>query len=127
MSLWHFGDIYAMTLLQSACIVFNYLYLIQLFEIFLAPILLLNLSSHLDMNTNRGQIDHRHDTDPFVTPATHCNTCHATIDGLRVFAGSTPANRHLRGCIAQTVCHIFKVEIYKHIVHALIVVSELLS
>ena len=75
------------------------------------------------MNTNHGQADYQRDADPFITPVTHCSTCHATMDGLRVFSGSMPANQHLRGSIAQTVCYILKVEIYEYIVDASIIVS----
>jgi hypothetical protein len=55
------------------------------------------------MNTTQGQEDSRRDTDPFIVAATHCTDCRTTMDGLRVFAGSTPIHRHLRGSIAQTV------------------------
>lgn len=55
------------------------------------------------MNTTQGQEDFRGDTDPFVVAVTHCADCRTTMDGLRVFAGSTPIHRYLWGSIAQTV------------------------
>jgi hypothetical protein len=56
-----------------------------------------------NMNSTQGQIDSQRNTDPFVTPVTNCSECHTVMDGLRVFTGLTPKNRHMWGSIAQTV------------------------